>query len=174
MTAAVGNPDSAGKAYNLVDCYARWADWAAITADLLGADMPDYANGAKGAEDSLSVLAAWRGGALPNRPMFYNDHKEAEDPAACAIRFNDPVFEGKTFEGQWKLFLDAGLLRQGTANPVELFDLASDPREETNRIDEDRLKPLVKFLKRQAVSHLTACGHRLVSGSLLPACLPAC
>ena len=39
VTAAVGNPDSAGKAYNLVDCYARWADWAAITADLLGADV---------------------------------------------------------------------------------------------------------------------------------------
>ncbi len=39
VTAAVGNPDSAGKAYNLVDCYARWADWAAITADLLGVDV---------------------------------------------------------------------------------------------------------------------------------------
>jgi len=38
VTAAVGNPDSAGKAYNLVDCYARWADWAVITADLLGVD----------------------------------------------------------------------------------------------------------------------------------------
>ena len=38
VTAAVGNPDSAGKAYNLVDCYARWADWAAITAELLGVE----------------------------------------------------------------------------------------------------------------------------------------
>ncbi|MCC6909368.1 MAG: NAD(P)-dependent oxidoreductase [Phycisphaerales bacterium] len=34
--ACVGNPDAAGKAYNLVDCYARWADWALIAADLLG------------------------------------------------------------------------------------------------------------------------------------------
>ncbi len=34
--ACVGNPDAAGKAYNLVDCYARWADWALIAANLLG------------------------------------------------------------------------------------------------------------------------------------------
>ncbi len=39
VTAAVGNPASAGRAYNLVDCYARWADWATITADLLGVDV---------------------------------------------------------------------------------------------------------------------------------------
>jgi len=32
----VGNPETAGRAYNLVDCYARWADWALIAADLLG------------------------------------------------------------------------------------------------------------------------------------------
>lgn len=36
--ACVGNPDATGKAYNLVDCYARWADWALIAADLLGVD----------------------------------------------------------------------------------------------------------------------------------------
>lgn len=34
--ACVGNPDAAGKAYNLVDCYARWADWALMAAELLG------------------------------------------------------------------------------------------------------------------------------------------
>ncbi len=37
--ACVGNPDAAGKAYNLVDCYARWADWALIAADLLGVQV---------------------------------------------------------------------------------------------------------------------------------------
>lgn len=36
--ACVGNPGAAGRAYNLVDCYARWADWALIAADLLGID----------------------------------------------------------------------------------------------------------------------------------------
>ncbi len=36
VAAMVGNKDAAGKAYNLVDCYARWADWAQMAADILG------------------------------------------------------------------------------------------------------------------------------------------
>ncbi len=39
VTAVVGNPESAGRAYNLVDCYARWADWAAITAELMDVEV---------------------------------------------------------------------------------------------------------------------------------------
>jgi nucleoside-diphosphate-sugar epimerase len=40
LTAAVvGNPDAAGRAYNLADCYARWADWARMVADLLGVEV---------------------------------------------------------------------------------------------------------------------------------------
>lgn len=38
VTASIGNPLVAGRAYNLVDCYARWADWAMIIADLLGVE----------------------------------------------------------------------------------------------------------------------------------------
>lgn len=36
--ATLGNPEAAGKAYNLVDCYARWADLAAMVAEILGVD----------------------------------------------------------------------------------------------------------------------------------------
>ena len=36
VAASVGNPAVAGKPFNLVDCYARWADWAAIAAEELG------------------------------------------------------------------------------------------------------------------------------------------
>jgi nucleoside-diphosphate-sugar epimerase len=36
VVATVGNPDAAGKPYNLVDCYARWADLATMAADILG------------------------------------------------------------------------------------------------------------------------------------------
>lgn len=36
VVATVGNPNAAGKPYNLVDCYARWADWAVMAADVLG------------------------------------------------------------------------------------------------------------------------------------------
>lgn len=37
---AVGNPDAAGKPYNLVDCYARWADWGVMASKLMGVDVP--------------------------------------------------------------------------------------------------------------------------------------
>ena len=38
VVATVGNPDAAGNAYNLADCYARWADWALMASELLGID----------------------------------------------------------------------------------------------------------------------------------------
>lgn len=34
----VGNAAGAGRPFNLVDCYARWADWAAMGADVLGVE----------------------------------------------------------------------------------------------------------------------------------------
>lgn len=36
IVACVGNDAVAGRPFNLVDCYARWADWAQIAAELLG------------------------------------------------------------------------------------------------------------------------------------------
>ena len=34
--ASIDNPRASPRVYNLVDCYARWSDWAAISAELLG------------------------------------------------------------------------------------------------------------------------------------------
>ncbi len=39
VSAAVGNDATAGQVYNLVDCYARWADWARITCDILDTEV---------------------------------------------------------------------------------------------------------------------------------------
>ena len=36
--AAVTTPEAAGRPFNLVDCYARWADWAVMAAALLGVE----------------------------------------------------------------------------------------------------------------------------------------
>lgn len=36
VVATVGNPNAAGKPYNLVDCYLRWADWAQMAAEIMG------------------------------------------------------------------------------------------------------------------------------------------
>ena len=61
---------------SLVDTYAT-------IAEIIGVSLPDLRRGEKGAEDSISVLKAWRGGDLSGRfPMFFNDHKES----ACRTR----------------------------------------------------------------------------------------
>ena len=37
--ACINNPKASPKVYNLVDCYARWSDWATMAAELLGLDV---------------------------------------------------------------------------------------------------------------------------------------
>ena len=103
-----------------------------------------------------------RGNRLPNRPpLFFNDHKEAkQDHAASAIRIDSPQVVGTTIAGKWKLFFDARLLRAGTAKPVELFNLADDRAETTNRIDDPQLKPLIQHMTAQALLHRNLPGHR--------------
>ena len=39
VVSIVGNENAAGQAFNLVDCYARWADLAQMAAQLLHADI---------------------------------------------------------------------------------------------------------------------------------------
>jgi nucleoside-diphosphate-sugar epimerase len=36
VVAAVGNEHANARAFNLVDCYARWADWAKLACDVMG------------------------------------------------------------------------------------------------------------------------------------------
>ena len=94
--------------------------------------------------------------------MFYNDHKESKDGAASAMRIDNPKVGGKVAKGKWKLFFDATLLRAGTARPTALFDLASDPKEEKNRLTDPKLKPLIKRLVFTALLHRRTGGHRFV------------
>ena len=138
-------------------------DLYATFAEVLGAKLPDVREGEKGAEDSVSVLPAWRGRRIESRAMFFNDHKEAKDHAVVALRLDDPLVDGQTKSGQWKVFFDAALLRAGTAKAVELFDLATDRRETSNLLDSAELQPLVGHLVRVALDHRTAGGHRLAS-----------
>ncbi len=138
-------------------------DMFATFAEILAQPLPNLRDGQKGAEDSVSVLAAWQGERIANRPMFFNDHSEAKDHAAAAIRVDDPVVNGEVHSGKWKLFFDATLLRAGEIKPVELFDLATDSQEQTNLIEESDLQPLVGELSDQALLHRTAGGHRAVT-----------
>lgn len=138
-------------------------DMYATFAEIIGAEQPVARAGEIGAEDSFSVLPAFRGEALSGRPpLMFNDHKEAgADPAAVAIRVDDPRVGGSVVPGQWKLFFAPSLLRDGTARPTELYDLATDPGETTDLIARPDLAPLVEHLSATALLHRDAGGHRL-------------
>jgi len=163
-----GDASSAGKSNSaligLVDMFATFSE-------IIGVKLPDPRGGEKGAEDSHSVLSAFRGAALPDRPpLLFNDHKEVEasgsaepDPAAAAIRIDSPTVDGSVIPGQWKLFFDASLLRAGEANPYELYNLAQDQWEKTNLIANPKLKPLVEYMTAQALLHRNSGGHRLAA-----------
>jgi len=140
-------------------------DMYATFAEMVGARLPDLRAGQKGAEDSVSVLAAFRGERISKRPpLFFNDHKEKkDDPAAAAMRLDSPTVDGRVFKGQWKVFYDASLLRAGKAAPYELFDLAADQWEKENLIEHPELQPLIKHLNQQALLHRNAGGHRMVA-----------
>ncbi len=155
-----GDPSSPGATS---DVLLGLQDVYATVAEILDVRLPDLASGAKGAEDSISVLDAWAGRSMPGRPMIFNDHKQAEDHAAAAIRLDDPTVDGREFSGQWKLLVDAALLRRGDANAIELYDLSVDPQEQENLIDDEDLEPLVSFLAAQIQKHRTIGGHRLAA-----------
>lgn len=129
---------------------------------ILGKPLPNLREGEKGAEDSYNILPAWAGKTLAKRPMFYNDHKEAENGAACAMRIDNPTVAGKPMKGKWKIFFDDSLTRFGKASAVELFELSSDPMESKNRIAEEGLKPLIQELISIALLHRNTGGHRFV------------
>ncbi len=139
-------------------------DMFATFAEVVGRPLPDLAGGEKGGEDSVSVLDAWRGKRVVNRPMMYHDHNEAkEDRAVSAIRFDDPVINGKTVSGKWKLFLDPSLLRSGTVKAIELYDLATDSRETVDRLSDRETFAVARHLSDLARLHRTVGGHRLAA-----------
>ncbi|MEM9481091.1 MAG: sulfatase-like hydrolase/transferase [Verrucomicrobiota bacterium] len=157
-----GDVNSPGKSnatpIGLCDLYATFSE-------ILGTALPDLEAGEKGAEDSISVLAALRGKELSDRPpLFFNDHKEASDDAAVlAMRLDNPAIDGKKIDGQWKIFFKGSLARNGRAEPFELYELSSDPGEKNNRLNEPDLSPLVAHLKQVAYLHRNTGAQRLAS-----------
>ena len=137
-------------------------DLYATFSEIMGVSLPDLKKRRKGSRGQPEPPASLAGEKLVDRPMFYNDHKESKDGAASAMRLDDPKVGGTIIRGKWKLFFDASLLRSGTARPTALFDLASDPKEEKNRLDDPSLKRLVKKLVSTALLHRRVGGHRFV------------
>ena len=139
----------------LIDLYATFSD-------ILKVPLPNLRDGEKGAEDSQSILSAWKGSKLENRsPLLFNDHKESKkDPAVVAIRQDHPNVAGAKVKGKWKLFFDATMIREGKANPFALYELGSDQWEKENRIDDPELAPLVEHLSDVAQNVRTTGGTR--------------
>lgn len=157
-TAGIGDGDAktpgqtSAALISLQDLYATFAS-------LTGAKLPDLLKGEKGAEDSVSVLVAMQRKRIPNLPKFFHDHKQAKDPAASAMRLDEPLIDGEVYPGKWKLFFDANLLRFGVSKPAELYELVSDQQETTNRIGEIELQLLVAHMKQVAERHRNSGGH---------------
>jgi len=94
--------------------------------------------------------------------MFFNDHKQSkQDHAACAVRVDSPTVQGQAFPGKWKLFFTPSLIRTGTSQPTELYNLSEDPVETKNLLGEKSLERLVTFLTHEAKQHRNAGGYRL-------------
>ncbi len=136
-------------------------DLFATFADLIDQPLPNLRDGEKGAEDSFSVLDAMAGEPIPYRPMFFNDHKQAEDHAACAMRFDELGLGGEA-PALWKIFFDAELLRSGTAQSTELFNLFTDLQETTDLAGFEPFYLQRGRLGMIAELHRNVGGHRLV------------
>lgn len=91
-------------------CDQPWAFWDFLptAVELAGATMPEGHP-----TDGYSMVEMLRGGAAPQREYFYWELHEG--PFIQAVRFDD-----------WKA------VRNGPAQPLELYDLASDLGERTN------------------------------------------
>ena len=152
-----GNPDTPGRTETGLISH---TDFYATMAEVLNKPLPPVEGNGRGAEDSFSQLAALRGKAQPPRPPFFpNDHSEAskklaDERAWVAVRSNAAPLPGK-----WKLFLDHHFAFHQKANPMELYNLADDPKEEKNRVEEAALKPVIDFLVEQAMNIAGDGGH---------------
>ena len=144
-----GEPNNAGQTSSFPICH---VDLLATLAEIAGTSIT-----ANNGEDSFSILSALKGNPPPIRTaIIHNDHNEGarlagkkpKDPEAAwiAIRIDNPVVKGKQFPGQWKLLADHQLLINGKMNPRELYELSTDLKEQTNRLNEPALKPLVNEL----------------------------
>ncbi len=140
-------------------------DLYATFSEIINTPLPNLLLGAKGGEDSHSILPELKGVARQqNRPLFFCDHKESvKDPAVLAMRLDHPTVEDTPYPGQWKIFFRAPLNRFGRAKPFELYDLATDSEEKKNRINDLKLPALIQHLATIAHEHRNLGGHRFVS-----------
>ncbi|MEC9096905.1 MAG: arylsulfatase [Planctomycetota bacterium] len=127
-------------------------DLYATFVAIVGEDLPPVSGEGRGAEDSVNQLRALRGDKdfVRRGAVFPNDHQEAskklaDERAVVAVRSN-----AAPMQGQWKLFLDHRYAFEGRLNPTALYNLAKDPRESVNLLENPKMKPVVDHLLKLA------------------------
>ena len=127
-------------------------DLYATVAEVLEKPLPPVTGVGRGAEDSISQLSALKGYATFRRsaPLFPNDHQQAskklsDERAWVAVRSNTTPLAG-----QWKLFLDHRYAFKQEIHPQELYNLAVDPLEQENLLQDPQAKPALDYLISQA------------------------
>ncbi len=126
-------------------------DMFATMAEILGRPLPPLRGAAYGAEDSVSQLAALRGESCPPRiPVFSNDHFEASKELSDERAWVGVRSDTAPLPGQWKVLLDHHYAWRQQINPKELYNLAEDPMEARNLINEPAARPALDHLVEQA------------------------
>jgi nucleoside-diphosphate-sugar epimerase len=75
VAAIVGNPGASGQVYNLVDCYARWADWAKMAAEEAGVRVQvDFSSPPEPRNEFSAAAARTLGVTLDRGPAGIREH----------------------------------------------------------------------------------------------------
>jgi len=127
-------------------------DIYATLAEIIQKPLPPVTGVGRGAEDSISQLSALKGNANFRRSaaLFPNDHQQAskqlsDERAWVAVRSNTTPLNG-----QWKLFLDHRYAFEQEIHPQELYNLAEDPLEQKNLLQDPQAKVALDYLIAQA------------------------
>lgn len=148
------------------DSLVSLTDVYATLAEILDRPLPPVTGPARGAEDSLSQLAAMRvGNSTRKVPVFPNDHNEAsrklaDERAWVAVRSN-----ATPIAGEWKLLLDHRYAFRGELHPQALYNLKTDLREQQDLLTDPAAAPALKFLLNEAKTAAGNDGYsRVVDG----------
>jgi arylsulfatase A-like enzyme len=127
-------------------------DLYATVAEVLEKPLPPVTGVGRGAEDSISQLSALKGNATFRRSaaLFPNDHQEASKRLSDERAWVAVCSNTTPLAGQWKLFLDHRYAFKQEIHPQELYNLAVDPREQKNLLQDPQAKPALDYLIAQA------------------------